>query len=360
MAKLIVGNSLKNMELYYAIHVKIPDTIIYLEKGKKKIVVVGDFEVARVKKENPKLLVFPLSKYNDKKRCLITCCCEQLLLEENIRKITVNKAFPVKIADALRKKKIKFHIVESLYDRTIKNAAEIKEIKRIAKYAHKAMHHAINIIKKSNVKNNTLWWKKKKLTSEMLKAEIAKQLLDYNIWSRETIVSCGKQSALPHNLGKGPLKAHQPIIIDIFPKSYDSMYFYDFTRTVCKGKAPEKLKKMYYAVLEAQKTALSSVKAGMKVSSLMNIAQRVLEKHGFRTTKEEGFIHSLGHGVGLQIHESPRVSIKSGEILKTGTIITIEPGLYYKNIGGVRIEDTIVITNTGCENLTKIMKILEV
>ena len=192
------------------------------------------------------------------------------------------------------------------------------------------------------------------------------ELLKGGCQSEFNIVSCGKDSADPHQGGRGPLFAHQPIVIDIFPKSKtnDGCYFADTTRTVVRGNASSEIKKIYKAVLQAQKLGISKVKPGIKASVVHDSVQDYFEEHNFITEekngKMQGFIHSTGHGVGLEIHELPGITANSKDVLKVGNILTVEPGLYYPGIGGVRIEDLLLVTKDSCENLTKLPKVLEI
>ncbi len=154
----------------------------------------------------------------------------------------------------------------------------------------------------------------------------------------------------PHERGHGPLYAGQAIILDIFPRSEKTGYWGDLSRTVCRGSAAPGLKKLYNAVKAAQAAALRAVKPGVCADEVHSAAQAVFERRGYETKEVDGrhtgFIHGTGHGVGLDIHELPRVGI-SGEILEEGNIVTVEPGLYYPGLGGIRIEDTIAVTSKG-------------
>ena len=176
------------------------------------------------------------------------------------------------------------------------------------------------------------------------------------------IVAGGVQSSAPHTKGSGVLKRGEPIVIDIYPRSKTTGYFADMTRTVCLGTPPAQLQKMYDAVLGAQELAISMVKSGTKCRDIQEAVEKFFIEAGFLTsgegdTKEgfpyaEGFVHGVGHGVGLNIHEAPHIRRKSSDVLMEGDVITIEPGLYYKAIGGVRIEDIVLVTKNGCRNLT--------
>jgi len=151
--------------------------------------------------------------------------------------------------------------------------------------------------------------------------------------------------------------------MDIFPRDSKSRYFADFTRTVVRGKASKKLRAMYKAVDEGQKIGFKMIRAGVdggKVHAAIHSRFKELGFHtGIKNGRMQGFFHGTGHGLGLDIHEAPRVS-PGRNILKTGHVVTVEPGLYYEGIGGVRLEDVVVVTKTGCRNLTKFPKYLEV
>jgi Xaa-Pro aminopeptidase len=170
-------------------------------------------------------------------------------------------------------------------------------------------------------------------------------------------VACGRGSADPHWQGEGELRAGEPIVIDFVPRSKKERYYSDMTRTVVRGTPSDEIKDMYSAVREAQQAAIKRIKAGITGNEVHNIVCDVLEARGYETARgktgvfTEGFIHSTGHGVGLDIHEGPNLS-ESGKELKEGSVVTVEPGLYYKRTGGVRLEDVVVVTASGCKNLT--------
>jgi Xaa-Pro aminopeptidase len=180
------------------------------------------------------------------------------------------------------------------------------------------------------------------------------------------IVASGQQSAEPHEFGHGPIFENVSIVIDIYPRSKETGYFADMTRTVCLGKPPLELQKMYDTVLQAQELALSMVKPDAVCTDIQKTVEQFFISEEYATSgkgKEfafaEGFVHSIGHGVGLYIHESPHFGRKSLDLLKEGDVITIEPGLYYKNIGGVRLEDMVLVTADGFQNLTNFPKKLQ-
>jgi Xaa-Pro aminopeptidase len=294
------------------------------------------------------------------------------------KNLTVSADFPLGLAEKLKRAGFKIKISEEPVcpQREIKTVDEISAVKNSQRAAVAAMNAAIKQIASAQIgKDGILRCGKTVLTSEMVRATICHTLLDRDCVATETIVACGPHSADPHERGTGPLRAGQPIVLDIFPRSAGRLraqasdagisgYWGDITRTGCRGPASSELKKMYNAVKAAQAAALKTVKAGAWTDAVHQAAADEMEKRGFKTGAvngvPQGFIHGTGHGVGLEIHEAPRVSSANHQKLRAGNIITIEPGLYYPHIGGIRIEDTIVVTKEGYEMLAPCPKKLEI
>ena len=201
------------------------------------------------------------------------------------------------------------------------------------------------------------------LTSEILRSFCQNELSLKGLECPDCIISSGRHSSLPHHEGSGPIKESSPIIMDIFPRNIENGYYADITRTIVKGKPSKILKDMFKVVKNGQSLGVKLVKAGIDSRIIHNTIKNFFDESGFLTDFEkknpDGFIHSTGHGLGLEIHEPPRVSSLK-EILKANQVITIEPGLYYSNIGGVRIEDTVVVTKEGCKSLSKFPKFFEI
>lgn len=366
--KLIISNSERDSNMFYATGILIPDDFVCLEKNGRKTIYIDDLEYNRAKKEAEVNKVVNYSEYakgvdrNTFGKILIN-----ILKENKIKKVFVPENFQMKYADILLKNKIRIEIKPEPFfgKRIIKNNNEIDKIKETQRINEKAIGEAIRIIKRSKIrKDQKLSYQNKILTSEFIQFVIDTELLKGKCQSEFNIVSCGKDSADPHQKGEGPLIAHQPIVIDVFPQSKTNRYFADTTRTVVRGKASLEIKKIYQAVLEAQKLGISRIKPEIKGSVVHKLVQDYFEKHNFKTEekngKVQGFIHGTGHGVGLDIHELPNLNANSKDILKAGNIVTVEPGLYYPKIGGVRTEDLILVTKNGYENLTKLPKVLEV
>ena len=244
--------------------------------------------------------------------------------------------------------------------RVRKTQEEVKHLKAAQKAAVAGVKTARDLIASATVTSTgrLLDSSGKALTSERVRSAISHTLLDVGCTAEEIIVAGGDQAVDPHERGHGPLRAGEWIILDVFPLSH-SGYWGDITRTVMKGTPTPEQQKLYATVLRAQQAALKEVRAGVTGDEIHGNIVAAFAQAGYATGMKDGFpqgfIHSTGHGVGLDIHEAPRIAPGAGP-LKSGMVITIEPGLYYRGLGGVRIEDTVVVTDTGFEWLARSTK----
>lgn len=239
--------------------------------------------------------------------------------------------------------------------RAIKTVREVGEIRKACTIAAKILQKTIEKIRNSTVKDGILYHEGKVLTSERLQGEMEVDALQQGCCAQGTIVAGGADAVDPHNPGSGVLREKQFIVIDFFPCLQSSHYYGDRTRTVFKGKPTEEQVRMYRAVQECQQLLIQRIRPGVYASELMSFALKFFEQQGYARKQTpngcEGLIHSVGHGIGLDLHEYP--SIGSQPIrLEPGMVVAIEPGLYFPSLGGVRMEDDVWITETGCEVLS--------
>ncbi len=365
---MIVGN-VDNADFYYATNFFASDKYTYIQtSGPKEILVVSEMEKGRAKLESRIADIRMLQDYNYAEKLkqrgdsyqAYTDCIAEILQKEGIRKLGIPRDFPYHIAQSLKEGGFTIIDMESPFRklRSIKREDEVEHIRYAQKACEKAMAAAIDLIHRSEMIDGKLLFRGFELTADDVRREIDLVLLDSGCEAVGTIVACGQQAANPHWEGEGPLKANEPIVIDIFPRSKKYRYFADMSRTVLKGEASPELQNMYDAVLAAQKEAIDMIKPGVLCSDIHNRVCDVLESHGFKTMRDGskvGFIHSTGHGIGLEIHEAPFVGTQAISLEK-GNVITIEPGLYYPDHGGIRIEDMLLVTEDGCENLTSLEK----
>ncbi|MDA2918008.1 Xaa-Pro peptidase family protein [Desulfobacterota bacterium AH_259_B03_O07] len=362
---LIIDSSENSADLYYRTNFFVPDPIIFIEHKGEKILVLNELEIERGKRDAKVDKVLSFSEYLKKlppkkrKKRIITNIVDLIFKELKIKGALVPGRFPIKYTDELRKLgyRLRFKQKEPFFEERLKKTPmEMKFIRDCLRDTSKAMEFARRMISSSIIRNNLLYLNGSELTSERIKGEINSFLSLLGYSASHTIVSCGIHSSMPHHTGEGPLLANKPIVVDIFPKSQNSGYYGDMTRTFVKGEPSKELKKMYRTVLRGQKIGISMVRDGVKVKEVHEEIVDFFRRSGFRTGamggKQQGFIHSTGHGLGLEIHEPPIIGLGE-ETLEEGNVVTVEPGLYYENIGGVRIEDVVVVKKKGCLNLTR-------
>ena len=268
------------------------------------------------------------------------------------KKVLVPPNFPIALANALAEfctVVVDTGTVASLREKKSRN--EIQAMKHIQKITETAMGVGVSLIRRSTAKKGILHCDGKPLTSEMIKYSMHTLLLEHGCTAVDTIVSCGEETTVPHITGTGPLRADEPIVIDLFPCDEKTGYFADMTRTVVKGEPSAEIRDMYAALRDAKQLGISQVKSGVLGATVYQAVGDFFKERGYES-EARGFVHNLGHGVGLQIHEQPTVG-PAGRALKAGSVITIEPGLYYPGIGGVRLEDIGEVTTKGFNNFTK-------
>lgn len=362
----ILISSAKNVaDIRYLCGTEPPDAAMLIQTGRRGTLLVSEMEYNRLRRTVKRgVTVLHPEMIGSSWKKGATDWIRKCTNRENL---TVSDDFPLGLAEKLKRAGFKLKISKGAVcpQRETKNADEIFAVQNAQRAAVAAMNAAIQQIASAEIgKDEILRCGKIVLTSEMVRATICHTLLDRECIATETIVAGGEQSADPHERGTGPLRAGQPIVLDIFPRSGKSGYWGDITRTVCCGPASAELKKMYNAVKAGQASALKEVKAGAWTDDVHATAAGEMEKRGYQTGIvdgiPQGFIHGTGHGVGLEIHETPRVSSANHQKLKAGMIITIEPGLYYPDLGGIRIEDTILVTKDGYRMLAPCPKRLEV
>lgn len=351
--------------IYYATGFMAPDPFLLVVKNGVRYMVMTDLEIDRAKKQSKAENVLSLSRINqeiDKEKTPpIEVTVEHLLKKLKMKSFEVPSNFPAIIYSYLKDKGFDIKIVPDPFfpERAYKRQDEIKKIAHSQKITEEAMGKVAYILKESNIRGKRIYYDGTCVTSEYLKKVINLFLMERNMVGAHTIVACGNDAVDPHNEGSGPIRPNESIIVDIFPRSMDTLYYGDMTRTFVVGKPREALLKLYDAVLTAQNKALSMIKDGVLLADVHRAVQDVFEQLGYKTGlikgRMQGFFHSTGHGIGLDIHEPYRIANVPGSF-KTGMVQSVEPGLYYYGIGGVRIEDLVVVQKNGILNLNKFPK----
>lgn len=369
-ATVFIAASETDSNLYYATKFIAPDPFIYLEIKGERILVMSDLEMDRAKSQASVDRVLSYSEIERRVKSQGVAepgsvdILHVVLREVGITQLLVPSNFP--FSHAIRLQALGYRIEtkrEPFYERrVVKTAEEIRHIEATQRATEAAVAAAHDTLRRAAIKGDQLWLDGAPLTSERIKKLINVKLMECECVAQHTIVAGGEQACDPHHEGSGILPAHRSIIFDVFPRSAASRYFADMSRTVVRGRPSPELKRLYHAVKDAQEEAVTKIKDGadgMKIHQ--GICER-FEKDGYKTGlingRMQGYFHGTGHGVGLDIHEAPRIS-RTGSLLQEGHVVTVEPGLYYPGLGAVRIEDMVLVTRDGCRNLTNFPKTFE-
>ncbi|MEE9219443.1 MAG: M24 family metallopeptidase [Acidobacteriota bacterium] len=372
MAALIIAASETDADLLYATGIQIPDPFIFFQMGRRRSIVLSDLEIGRGRRQARVDEVLSLSEVE---RCLSVAgrlpgslaeVAAWLLRKRGVRAVHVPGSFAIQYAEVLRRRRIR--VVPGglpfYRERLLKSAAEVRAIVAALRIAERGMAAGIECLKNARPgRDGILRLGGERLSSERLRAVIDQAVLAAGGAPAGTIVAGGLQACDPHEAGHGALRADQAIILDVFPRAARSGYFGDITRTVVRGRASEALKRQWHAVAEGQRIGLRSLRAGVRGDRVHARIQAHFEACGYRTgwngRRMEGFFHGTGHGLGLEIHEPPRIN-PAPQKLRSRNVVTVEPGLYYHATGGVRLEDVVVIGARGNRNLTRFPKFLEI
>ena len=330
-------------------------------------ILVSGLEYGRARKESRADVVARLADYDYHERVgeygevgATARTYAAFLADLGVGSALVPDRFPVGVADGLREAGVAIDVDDEDTVETVrarKTDEEVEHVRRAQAANEAALRAAEDLIADAGVDDDgTLIHEGEPLTSERVKREIEVTLLRHGCALDETIVACGADAADPHDRGSGPLAADEAIVIDVFPREKASKYHSDMTRTFLKGEPGDGIRERYDRTAEALDAALAAIEPGATGAEVHAAACDVYEAAGYPTlrsdpTTETGFIHSTGHGVGLAVHERPSLNPRGGE-LEPGHVITVEPGLYDPAVGGVRIEDIVVVTEDGYENLT--------
>lgn len=369
-ATLMIAASESDSNLYYATHFMAPDPFIFLEVKGERVLIMSDLEMDRARSQ---ATVDRVLSYTEWERTLrgkgVTSpgspdIVHAVLESEGITRLLVPGNFPY--AHAVRLLELGYRLEtkkEPFFERrAVKTGEEIRHIEAAQRATEEAVAAAHDQLRRAAIKKGQLWLDGEPLTSERIKQLINVKLMERNCVAQHTIVAGGEQACDPHHEGSGPLPADRSIIFDVFPRSATSRYFADMSRTVVRGTPSPDLTRLYHAVKDAQEEALTKIRDGADGAKIhQGICDR-FEAAGYKTGlvngRMQGYFHGTGHGVGLDIHEPPRIG-KTGSPLQEGHIVTVEPGLYYPGLGAVRIEDMVLVTRDGCRNLTDFPKTFE-
>jgi len=368
--RLIVAVSEQDPDMLYATKFFAPDPFIFLEQNGKRTLVLSDLEIDRGRKQ---ATADEFVSFGELERELqgkrekappYEKVLSLFLRKRNVRSALVPANFPLGFAQELAENKIRLQTTNGFFwpEREAKSDEELRLMRRALVITEAGLARAMEVLAASTTASGKkLSWSGRTLTSEILRAEIDSAILRAGGLPTNTIVAGGDQACDPHERGYGPLKADSLIILDIFPRDAKSGYFGDLTRTVVRGRASDAQRELWETVRDGQALALKKMKPGVDGLNLHNEIKKLFTDRGYPTEirdgRQVGFFHGTGHGLGLEIHEIPRFQ---KAIFKPGQVLTVEPGLYYPGIGGVRLEDVVVVTKTGIRILSRFEKRLEI
>ena len=368
---LIIAASETNSNLYYATRFLAPDPFIFLRIKGERILIMSDLEVDRARATATVDTVLSYSEYEERlRRRGVTSAgavdiVDEFLEERGVARLLVPENFGFEHARQLQERGYELSTKREPFfeERAIKTEKEVRAIEATQRAVELAVQRAIDLLWAASVKDGLIVHEGRPVTSERIKKLINVALMEQDCVAQHTIIAGGIQACDPHNEGAGPLRANEPIVMDVFPRNMTTRYFADMSRTVVKGRATREMKRLYDTVLAAQEEAIASVRDAADGQTIHSEVLRRFEQAGYKTGlingRMQGFFHGTGHGVGIDIHEMPRIS-KSGSRLQTGHVVIVEPGLYYPDIGAARIEDMVLVTDDGCSNLTNFPKGLEI
>jgi len=366
---LVYADSLRSPEMRHEVPIAVPDPFLYAERDGKGSVVASSFELGRINEVAPHLEVLPLEEFGLDELYAQGLSRDEIELEVILRaarrfgleRASVPSTFPLEVADHLRANGIEVKADRELFigRRRVKNEAELAGIRRAQRAAEGAMQAARELLRAAEPQNGGLVVDGVPLTCERLKLAVEQVFTEHGVFADEFIVSHGAQTAIGHDMGSGPIAPNEPICLDLFPRDRESGCYADMTRTFVVGEPSDELREYHKLCREALDRAVAAVKPGIPGKDLNRLACDIFEEHGFPTllskqpgeVLKDGFYHSLGHGVGLEVHEEPALGRGPGELI-AGDVIAVEPGLYRNGYGGCRLEDLVRVTEDGAEILT--------
>src|SRR4051812_20496637 len=367
---LMYADSYRSPELRHEVPIGIPDPFLYAEQDGTKHIAIGAMEIPRLR-ELGRFELHPSEEYGSDELVRSGRSYAEVRQEVVLRAVkslgitsaVVPETFPLWLADRLRADGVELKVDGSFFDdrRRVKTEAELAGIRRAQRAAEAGMDAARDLFRRAASANGGLQVDGEQLTVDRVKSAMFGAFVAHGASSDDIIVAPGPQGAVGHDMGSGPIPAGVPIVIDIWPRDNESFMFCDMTRTFVVGDVPEDVQKWHALSKEALDRAISEIKDGADGRAIFDGTCEIFEAAGEPTqrTKEqgkalsEGFFHGLGHGVGLEVHEAPGMGLAAKSPLKAGDVVTVEPGCYRQGYGGVRLEDLVLVTKDGAENLTQ-------
>ncbi|MCQ8893389.1 MAG: Xaa-Pro peptidase family protein [Methanolinea sp.] len=360
---LVAYGSSEDANIRYLTRFSTSDPVLFIRKaGERGVIVVPQMEYERASREATASVMsraeagfFEVQKEEkDPWRALA-----RVVLGLVDGAILVPPGFPYALGCELaRERRVEVDRVVLSGMREVKTSFEVARIRHVQHVCDKAMDRGIRLIAKARERKGLLFSGAVPLTSSMVRSAMHQVIIRNGCIATDTIVACGRETAIPHERGQGQLEAGQPIVIDVFPRDEKTGYYSDMTRTVSRGEPSAEIAEMFEAVRGAQDLAARLIRPGVPGASVHQAVVDFFRDAGYESGTR-GFVHNLGHGVGLEVHEGPGLG-PAGGTLREGNVVTDEPGLYFPGTGGVRLENTGVVRRRGFSPLTRYQRELVV
>jgi Xaa-Pro aminopeptidase len=376
-AHVIHADSIRDPDLYIATGISVVDPFTYVEIDGKRVIVTSELEADAARRHSSATDVWTGSEFGARELIkggmdwntagleVVRRALEKL----DVTEAAVPPSFPVELADYLREHGIAVRADRQGYEmrRRVKDEHALASIRIAQTGTEAAFARVVEMLGASSPGADGLVLDGETLTAERVTAAIEDVLRAHGCEGEPPLVGNGPIGANVHEHGHGPIRPHESVIVDIFPRHTASRYFADMTRTFCFGEAPEQLRHMHATVYEALRVSTEKIAAGVNGKAVWEVACDAIEAGGYRTTRgladgeilDEDFFHGLGHGVGVEVHEGPNMGMVGDDLL-AGDVVTIEPGVYRKGFGGIRLEDLAVVREGGCDVLTNFPYDLEI
>jgi Xaa-Pro aminopeptidase len=370
IARLLYAASETDADILYPTGFFAPDPFLFIQVGKRRILVMSDLEMDRARRQATVDRVLSWSAMakpleTGTRRAGPADVIAAVLSRLGIRRVQVPRGFSLGLAMELDARGIRLEMGPDPFwpEREIKSPREVRAIEAALRAAEAGLLAGIAALEACRIRSGYLLRDGRRFTAEDLRAAVNTRIMAEGCLPSHTICAPGDQAVDPHEEGRGPIRAHTPIVMDIFPRSERTGYYGDLTRTVVRGRASPRLHELYAVVHEGVRLGHGLVKDGAEGLEIHRRIQALFDRQGYPTGvkagRMQGFFHGTGHGLGLEIHEPPSIG-KRLSTLRAGHVVTVEPGLYYLGLGGLRLEDVALVTRRGSRNLTRVLKHLEI
>ena len=366
---LIIGDTMRSPELRHEVPIAIPDPLLYAEVGGEQHVAISSMEKSRIDDLGTALQVHPLEEFDYEELMTQGRPGHEVYPELWLRaarafgvtSARIPLTFPAGHADRMRAAGLELTVDQGFFDerRRRKNATELEGIRRACRAAEAGARAGLELLRSADRANGQLVLDGEPLTCERVKQAVEQAFGENGAAADEFIVSHGSQTAVGHDMGSGPIASDDIVLFDLFPRDRETACFADFTRTFTVGPASDEIKEYHRLSKEALERAVAAIRPGVDGREVHAVVCDFFHEHGHKTqlhkqpgeVLQDGYYHGTGHGVGLEVHEQPSLG-RLGGVLVAGDVVAVEPGLYRKGYGGVRLEDLVLVTEDGAEVLT--------